>query len=808
MSITVTWDATFIAAPQGTESRRLGDDRIREFKTAVTERAELEHVWSASEASSGHGWHREGSAKTYVDASEPTTRPDGATSLSSGDAGRLWVDSDDDVLYYYDGSAWTAIGVSSSTVAPGSARQLLQTNAGGTASEWASNIDIPGTLDVTGATTMDSTLGVTGAVTLSSTLGVTGASTFTSGSFSTTLGVTGAVTLGSTLGVTGVLTTSAGIVMSSAAPAITTNTSDGSDTKELDITGGGSNSITRGAQLRVHGNEHPTRPGYAEILTGNVSGALIRFIAGAGNVAMTIDENLRIGINGSPATGSGVKVVIHGSSGGGTGTATPVALRIQDNSTGAAWDTANSAVALDFYQADTSGNGAGVRGRIGLVATTASGGAWGLSFFVDDSAATATLERAASLASVSALSGMRFRVEATTLRRNAWLSANSLTDGDAGVVLYENNTEKWRIYNDGDASDVLKVSGDGGTTAHMQLSTTALTLGVDAIIPAYATTYRFGAIADTGFNYAIHLQSAASGQNAGLRIFTADGDGTDQVALQLFAVGTPASFTNREYLQIGWDPAEGFIIRSEAAGTGAQRRINLHSGLGNTNQLILETAGHITSNEDEDQYVVFGRAWVGYDGATTDVAMFGHYDQRGPTTYALGATNAGATRLNAASGQTISLRVNNSEVASISSTGFGATRFSSIELGDASDTTLARSAAGVITVEGGYIPSGDTAVKYKVVNIGDWNMDSTGAVNIAHGLTLSTIRSVRAVIQDDAGTQFYPVPPDASSSLPVYIGYMTGTNVVLGRLASGFFDSTDFNATSYNRGWIIIEYTA
>jgi len=42
-----------------------------------------------------------------------------------------------------------------SKLANGTARQVLQTDAAGTGVEWASNIDIPGTLDVTGATVLD-----------------------------------------------------------------------------------------------------------------------------------------------------------------------------------------------------------------------------------------------------------------------------------------------------------------------------------------------------------------------------------------------------------------------------------------------------------------------------------------------------------------------------------------------------------------------------------------------------------------------------------------------------------------------------
>ena len=47
-----------------------------------------------------------------------------------------------------------------SKLADGTARQLLQTDAAGTGVEWTSNVDIPGTLDVTGATVLDSTLSV------------------------------------------------------------------------------------------------------------------------------------------------------------------------------------------------------------------------------------------------------------------------------------------------------------------------------------------------------------------------------------------------------------------------------------------------------------------------------------------------------------------------------------------------------------------------------------------------------------------------------------------------------------------------
>jgi hypothetical protein len=64
-----------------------------------------------------------------------------------------------DVEVANDGTA-TISELPVSKLQDGAARQLLQTDAAGTGVEWTSNIDIPGTLDVTGAATLDSTLTV------------------------------------------------------------------------------------------------------------------------------------------------------------------------------------------------------------------------------------------------------------------------------------------------------------------------------------------------------------------------------------------------------------------------------------------------------------------------------------------------------------------------------------------------------------------------------------------------------------------------------------------------------------------------
>ena len=63
----------------------------------------------------------------------------------------------------------TTAEIAVSKLADGSARQLLQTDAAGTGVEWTNNVDIPGTLDVTGAAVFDSAVTVQGNLTVNGT---------------------------------------------------------------------------------------------------------------------------------------------------------------------------------------------------------------------------------------------------------------------------------------------------------------------------------------------------------------------------------------------------------------------------------------------------------------------------------------------------------------------------------------------------------------------------------------------------------------------------------------------------------------
>ena len=104
--------------------------------------------------------------------------------------------------------------------------------------------------------------------------------------------------------------------------------------------------------------------------------------------------------------------------------------------------------------------------------------------------------------------------------------------------------------------------------------------------------------------------------------------------------------------------------------------------------------------------------------------------------------------------------------------------------------------------------AGGIYLNTKVVKIGDWNMDTTAAVTVAHGVTNSKIRSVSAMIRNDADSNYNLLSFVDASTVAAQggIGAYNAGNISLVRLTGGAFDSASFAATGYNRGWITIVY--
>lgn len=89
-------------------------------------------------------------------------------------------------------------------------------------------------------------------------------------------------------------------------------------------------------------------------------------------------------------------------------------------------------------------------------------------------------------------------------------------------------------------------------------------------------------------------------------------------------------------------------------------------------------------------------------------------------------------------------------------------------------------------------------IRTKVFEIGDWDMDTFPAKLVAlPGIDQTKIRGVNIIIIHDNGTTVYQFDG---------LNAITGTGIFITRDSSSVFDSTNFDSTSYNRGWVTITY--
>ena len=124
-------------------------------------------------------------------------------------------------------------------------------------------------------------------------------------------------------------------------------------------------------------------------------------------------------------------------------------------------------------------------------------------------------------------------------------------------------------------------------------------------------------------------------------------------------------------------------------------------------------------------------------------------------------------------------------------------------------------AGGLLTatdVEGGLaeIATRVGGLNTKVVEIVNWDMDTTGVFVVAHGLTLTKIVAVTGTIINDAGTLVSAIAQSQQSGTytpDVNIDSWDATNVNLVRLAAGKYDSVDYDSVGgYVRGHLVIQY--
>jgi len=115
---------------------------------------------------------------------------------------------------------------------------------------------------------------------------------------------------------------------------------------------------------------------------------------------------------------------------------------------------------------------------------------------------------------------------------------------------------------------------------------------------------------------------------------------------------------------------------------------------------------------------------------------------------------------------------------------------------------------GALGVKSGIIENGRTFLR-KIVNIGDWNMDADITKTLALGISSgAVIRGCNVFIVHDNGVNWYPIQYNNNPDNTPCGSFRFDNfgNIVINRSAGNFFDSTSFDSTSYNRGWVTIEY--
>lgn len=104
------WDTQFEQSPQDDDSPSDGPQEFTQTKTYFRERFENAHEFDlATPDLEDQGWHKEGSAKSYYQESTPVFRPDGETSLTAEDNGRLWIRPSTGEQRVYEHPSWTTV---------------------------------------------------------------------------------------------------------------------------------------------------------------------------------------------------------------------------------------------------------------------------------------------------------------------------------------------------------------------------------------------------------------------------------------------------------------------------------------------------------------------------------------------------------------------------------------------------------------------------------------------------------------------------------------------------------------------------
>lgn len=197
------------------------------------------------------------------------------------------------------------------------------------------------------------------------------------------------------------------------------------------------------------------------------------------------------------------------------------------------------------------------------------------------------------------------------------------------------------------------------------------------------------------------------------------------------------------------------------------------------------------------------------------------------------------------SGGSIAIDYSNKDLATVTTTGNLAVSFTGLENGDVKYLRIQKNAGNTVSFTGavdisprrGYINSTVTVVFYRVTNknneifvcaenidfdfqselsnqqlvsipIGDWNMDTSTTRQVSYSIPSGRRLAISDVIirRDIDGIGDYSLLHHRSTDgldTQGGISIITPTYINIFRVLGGWFDSSNFSATSYNRGWIV-----
>lgn len=177
----------------------------------------------------------------------------------------------------------------------------------------------------------------------------------------------------------------------------------------------------------------------------------------------------------------------------------------------------------------------------------------------------------------------------------------TLNVGSALLLSLFEGVQNEVIINDGAASDVdFRVEGGGSPWALFMRGSDG-NVGIGTSSPATeldvngSLTLSGGSQSQLVFGSGdeLAIQGQTTGLSSKVSLYSNDGDGTDNVTLSVFGVGTPGVTTNRERVALRYAAGAGAMeLFSEADGTGTLRPLILYTE-GNTNQLYLEIDGNV-----------------------------------------------------------------------------------------------------------------------------------------------------------------------------------------------------------------------